>query len=180
MNDRNLHKVHLRCSAVVFRDDTVLLLRRDTGDWVLPGGSPGFGEGTAACVIREVREETGLAVDPQRVAFLLEATNLDYGRHLIEIVFHAVVVGSHAEPQRCEPGLTPSFVPLKDIGRLPMRPPIAGHLRTLASGRSAGATVYLGNVWRPSPPIGSRGAAEPRPLPPGEQVSGAAVMGAAQ
>jgi 8-oxo-dGTP diphosphatase len=175
MNDRNLHKVHLRCSAAVFRHDTILLLHRAAGDWVLPGGTPAFGEGTAACTIREVREETGLAVNPLRVAFLLETTNLDYGQHLIEIVFYAETADPQAQPQLCEPGLTPSFVPLDKIGRLPMRPPIAGHLRTLASAPTRGATVYLGNVWRPTPPVAAR--SEQQPLGPGEQVTGTATVG---
>jgi len=180
MNDSHTHKVHLRCSAAVFRDDTILLLHRASGDWVLPGGTPGFGEGTAACVIRELREETGLAVDPQRVAFLLETTNLDYGQHLIEIVFQAVTAEPDAQPQPCEPGLTPSFVPLDDIGRLPMRPPIAGHLRRLESAPTHGATVYLGNVWRPGPPVGSSPDPGRQPLAASDQISGSAAVGTAQ
>ncbi|GGK79848.1 NUDIX hydrolase [Mangrovihabitans endophyticus] len=180
MNDKQSHKVHLRCSAVVLRGDTILLLQRDAGDWVLPGGTPGFGEGTAACAIREVREETGLSVNVLSVAFLLETTNLDYGQHLIEIVFQAEAADPHAQPQPCEPGLTPSFVDLADIGRLPMRPPIAGHLRKLAFTPTHGATVYLGNVWRPSPSLGSRTAAEPQLLTADTQVSGTATVGTAQ
>src|SRR6266487_1539949 len=70
VNDRAL--VNLRCSAVVFRADAVLLCQRSSGEWVLPGGTPQHGEGSAACVLREVREETGLLVDPWRVAFVLE------------------------------------------------------------------------------------------------------------
>jgi 8-oxo-dGTP pyrophosphatase MutT (NUDIX family) len=62
MTDRSL--VELRCSAIVFRDDRLLLLRRrrdGAEDWVLPGGHPGSREGAAACVEREVLEETGIA-----------------------------------------------------------------------------------------------------------------------
>ena len=53
--------VNVRCSALVFRGDSVLLCRRseDEDTWVLPGGTPRLGEGTAAAAEREVLEETG-------------------------------------------------------------------------------------------------------------------------
>jgi 8-oxo-dGTP pyrophosphatase MutT (NUDIX family) len=66
MTDRTL--VELRCSAIVFRGDCVLLLRRrrdGAEDWVLPGGHPAPREGTAGCVEREVLEETASASTPQ-------------------------------------------------------------------------------------------------------------------
>jgi 8-oxo-dGTP diphosphatase len=141
--------VDLRCSAIVFRAGAVLLCQRPSGEWVLPGGTPRQGEGSAACVLREVREETGLMVDPQRVAFLLEATNVDHGQHLIEIVFHAVPVDVRAEPAAREAGLDPHYVPMAELPRLNLRPPIAGHLRSLHATPESRAGVYLGNVWRP-------------------------------
>jgi 8-oxo-dGTP diphosphatase len=143
--------VDLRCSAVVFRADSVLLCQRPTGEWVLPGGTPRHGEGSAACVLREVREETGLRVDPQRVAFVLEATNLDHGQHLIEIVFHASPIDNHADPRPVETGLDPHYVPVAQLPRLALRPPIAGYIRALHAAPHLRAGVYLGNVWRPDP-----------------------------
>jgi 8-oxo-dGTP diphosphatase len=141
--------VNLRCSAVVFRGDAVLLCHRPSGVWVLPGGSPRPGEGMAACVRREVREETGLRVEPKRVAFLLEATNREMDQHVIDIVFHAVAVDPGAQPQPQEPNLDPRFVALADLGGLTVRPPIVGHLRSLHAAPLDQGGVYLGNVWRP-------------------------------
>ncbi|MGR6997985.1 NUDIX domain-containing protein [Yinghuangia aomiensis] len=37
--------------------------RRDSGNWVLPGGGMELGESLVGCVVREVREETGLDVE---------------------------------------------------------------------------------------------------------------------
>ena len=71
MTDRTL--VELRCSAIVFRDDRLLLLRRrrdGAEDWVLPGGHPRPREGAAACVECEVLEETGIRIQSPRVAFV--------------------------------------------------------------------------------------------------------------
>ena len=54
--------------AVIVEDVRVLLVRRGTeplkGHWSLPGGLVELGEGLLNAVVREVREETGLVVEP--------------------------------------------------------------------------------------------------------------------
>jgi 8-oxo-dGTP diphosphatase len=50
--------VELRCSAIVVRERTVLLVHRvgsGADDWVLPGGTPRPGESMAACARRPAR-----------------------------------------------------------------------------------------------------------------------------
>lgn len=55
-------------AAVVFTGRGVLLQRRDdNGRWGLPGGGVEPGESVRAALVREVREETGLEVDPVRL-----------------------------------------------------------------------------------------------------------------
>jgi ADP-ribose pyrophosphatase YjhB (NUDIX family) len=56
-------------SAVVVDDEGRILLhrRRDNEMWALPGGVMELGESLTECVVREVREETGLDVEPTRI-----------------------------------------------------------------------------------------------------------------
>ena len=55
-------------AAVIFQDERVLLQRRDDNrQWGLPGGSVEPGESVRTAIIREVREETGLDVEPLRL-----------------------------------------------------------------------------------------------------------------
>jgi len=55
-------------AAVIFEDGRVLLQRRDdTRRWGLPGGGVEPGETVRQALIREVREETGLDVEPLRL-----------------------------------------------------------------------------------------------------------------
>lgn len=53
--------------AVILREGRVLLtVRSDLRGWELPGGSPHPGESDSEALAREVREETGLAVEVLR------------------------------------------------------------------------------------------------------------------
>jgi mutator protein MutT len=62
--------------AVVVEDGRVLLVRRGSeplkGHWSLPGGMLEVGETLAAGVAREVREETGLEVEPFELVEILD------------------------------------------------------------------------------------------------------------
>jgi 8-oxo-dGTP diphosphatase len=149
MTDRTV--VELRCSAIVFRDDRLLLLRRrrdGAEDWVLPGGHPRRREGAAACVEREMFEETGIRIQAPRVAFVLETTDPAGDRRLIEVVFLADERDARIEPRATEPGAEAVFVPVEDTPGLTLRPPLAGYLRGLHRTHLRSTAPYLGNLWR--------------------------------
>jgi 8-oxo-dGTP diphosphatase len=143
--------IDMRCSIVAFRGGHVLLVHRTrdgADDWVLPGGTPRPGESMFSCARRETLEETGLPVEPGRVAFVLESLGPDDRRRIVDLVFLAGLP-KRGEPVSTEEGLDPEFVPVDELPRLPLRPPIAGHLRALHSRGSARTAAYLGNLWRP-------------------------------
>ncbi len=53
------------------RDEILLQLRRDTQTWAPPSGGVEPGETVADTAIREVHEETGIAVLPERIVAVL-------------------------------------------------------------------------------------------------------------
>jgi|SRR5579875_550919 8-oxo-dGTP diphosphatase len=146
-----MNAIDLRCSAVVFRNGAVLLVHRardGAGDWVLPGGTPRPGESMAACAWRETLEETGLSVEPARVAFVLETLGPRSVRRTVDLVFLAATK-QYGEPEPREPDLQAGFVPLDEVPGLDLRPPLAGHLRALHARGGEPTAAYLGNLWRP-------------------------------
>ncbi|MGO9337605.1 MAG: NUDIX hydrolase [Terracidiphilus sp.] len=77
--------------AVVVDAGRVLLVRRGReplkGQWSLPGGLLEVGESLTAGVVREVREETGLNVDPVELIELLDRIHRDGDR----VRYHYVI-----------------------------------------------------------------------------------------
>lgn len=77
--------------AVVVEKERVLLVRRGQeplkGKWSLPGGMLELGESLKDGVIREVMEETGLAVEPVELIELLDRVHREDGR----VRYHYVI-----------------------------------------------------------------------------------------
>ena len=92
---------YLAVSAAVFRDGQVLIVRRGRppahGLYTLPGGGVELGETLEQAVIREVREETGLAIAPLGLVGFREAIARDPAghveRHFVILPFAARWVG---------------------------------------------------------------------------------------
>jgi len=78
-------------AGVVVHEGRVLLVRRGTeplkGHWSLPGGLLEVGEPLTAGVVREVREETGLTVEPIELVELLDRIHREDSR----IRYHYVI-----------------------------------------------------------------------------------------
>jgi ADP-ribose pyrophosphatase YjhB (NUDIX family) len=83
--------------AVMDRDDRVLLTRREDFEvWCLPGGAVDHGESLAQAAVREVAEETGLAVQLTRLIGVYSHPNVgDY--HTLAL-FGALVTGGALRP----------------------------------------------------------------------------------
>ena len=92
---------YLAVSAAIFRAGRVLIVRRGTpplqGVHTLPGGGVELGETLEQAVIREVREETGLAIEPLCLAGYRQVITRDaqgeVERHFVILPFAARYVG---------------------------------------------------------------------------------------
>jgi ADP-ribose pyrophosphatase YjhB (NUDIX family) len=111
--------------------------------WCLPGGGLEPGETLEACVQREIMEETGLRIRPEKPIYLGELI-LPY-EHLLEVAYHASIVGGSIGKRIDREVKAVSWVPLKGLRRMNFLPrEIANRLE---KDRQAGFTqgiVHLG------------------------------------
>ena len=92
---------YLAVSAAVFRDGRVLIVRRARppthGLYTLPGGGVELGETLEEAVIREIREETALEIEPVALVGFRQAIARDAGgrieRHFVILPFAARFLG---------------------------------------------------------------------------------------
>jgi ADP-ribose pyrophosphatase YjhB (NUDIX family) len=88
---------YLAVSAAIFHAGRVLIVRRGTppmqGVYTLPGGGVELGETLEQAIVREVREETGLAIEPIALAGFRQVIARDAAgkieRHFVILPFAA-------------------------------------------------------------------------------------------
>jgi len=147
--------------AIVGDDQGRILLvqRADSGVWLYPTGWADVGYSPAEVAVKEVREETGICCEPQRLIAVLDGLRLGFSRvPLYSLVFHCRRTGGElaAHPLECA-----------DVGwfaedRLPV--PLAGSERWRAPAFRAirGEPVEVvfdpprDPPWRQTSPAGSR------------------------
>ena len=81
--------IHLRVEAVIFMDNSLLLMRRRNepakGQWWFPGGRILKGESLIEALRREIREETGLEISEYKLINVYSRVFPE--RHDITIVY---------------------------------------------------------------------------------------------
>ena len=118
-------------SAVVVDEGGRILLHRRTDNqlWSIPGGGMEVGETIAETVVREVQEETGLKVEPERLVGIYtnphHVTAYDDGevRQQFSICFACRVIGGQLL-DRADESLEVGFYRPDEIEAMPMHPSI--------------------------------------------------------
>jgi 8-oxo-dGTP diphosphatase len=101
--------VRVGVSVIIVKDGKVLLgMRKNShgaGTWAFPGGHLEIGESFVGCATRELREETGMDVPPNRIKLFPHITNdiFDKDRHYITVYAKTRWRKSYGSPRIMEP-----------------------------------------------------------------------------
>ncbi len=135
-------KVKVR--AVVLQGGKLLVSRerrQGVEHVLLPGGRVQDGESISDALVREVVEETGLDVVPERLLYVAEVVG-SYGAHDLNLVWLA-------EPRQDQPAIEGSaLVALDSPEAKSIMPPILEHIATDAVAGWPNEPRWLGNVRR--------------------------------
>lgn len=135
--------MHVRVTGVVIEDDRILLLNQDTGtgrSWSLPGGKVEEGETLAAALVREMREETGLEVEPGRLLYVCDHLPASVVHMTFEARRTGGTVGEVAHGVDTRPIRGVEFVKLADLPSLGF----SERFGELAMAGFPGAGSYMG------------------------------------
>lgn len=130
-------------SAFVFREDSVLLVKRgdepSRGLWSPPGGSLELGETVEEAAVRETLEETGVAVHAVRVVDVHTVIVKD---PTARVRWHYLLIGvlcgwDSGEPFPATDADHARFIPLAELGEYDLTPTAREALERIARGRSA-------------------------------------------
>ena len=91
--------------AVVGNDEGKILLiqRADSGVWLYPTGWADVGYSASEVAVKEVKEETGIDIEPERLIAILDGIRLGFTRvPLYSLVFQCRVLGGEITPHPLE------------------------------------------------------------------------------
>ncbi|MDT0453137.1 NUDIX domain-containing protein [Streptomyces hesseae] len=156
-------RIRNAASGLVVRDEQVLLVRGDwprPGTWWLPGGGQQAGETLAACVEREVFEETGVRVKAENLVVVREYIQANHPEghqmpsgagHRVDAMFRCRILQEPpvlGGPLEDSVQLGVEWVPLDKLPGLRTLPPCLPTVITnaMAADPARGA-VYLGDAY---------------------------------
>src|SRR3954469_21425074 len=94
MSDQRIHSVSVAGVVVDHAGRVLVIQRRDNGRWEPPGGILERDETFEEGVVREIAEETGVAVEVERLTGVYK----NMTRGIVAIVYRCRLIGGSAHP----------------------------------------------------------------------------------
>ncbi|HEY40342.1 MAG TPA: NUDIX hydrolase [Dehalococcoidia bacterium] len=114
----------VRPTGILIEENKILLVKQDVTEkrhWALPGGKLEPGESIEQCLVREIKEETGLDISVRELLYICDRINED--NHVVHITFLINRVGEKAlSPNWKHKDLhaSSSSKPIREISMVPI------------------------------------------------------------
>jgi 8-oxo-dGTP diphosphatase len=146
----------IRVSAILRRDDRILLCRHEKGGkdyWLLPGGGVNSGESLVDALHRELLEEVGITDElpvegPVAIVDSIAPERSFAAKHVVHIIFAGDLGERSLETVSSRDAAVRghSLFGVGDLDEVVLHPPIQ---RFLMRWRPGDPVVYLGPLWAP-------------------------------
>jgi 8-oxo-dGTP diphosphatase len=149
-------KLRVRTSALVFRENSILLVKQyvptlQKAVWLPPGGGVEFGEKLEHALKREVKEETFLDVEIQKLQFVHEYYQNRH--HAMEFYFYCTSGGDEPQlgedPEQDSTGqdlIDVKYIALDDLNQYDLFPEFVKEELPLAAGMKEPLKFY--STWQ--------------------------------
>lgn len=134
--------------VAVIKDGALLMVKRgrgpNAGMWAIPGGKVDYGESMPAAAIRELREETGIVAEIERVIWVGDAIGPGDPPewHYTLVDYLARMTGGTLEA--ADDAELVAWVPLDQVLDLPVTPTMQDLVEALRRARAGGRSDELG------------------------------------
>lgn len=141
----------VRVAALISIDGRIVVVRHRAGSQeyhLLPGGGVDYRETVEEALLREVREETGLAVRLDEPVLVSDTIDPRGSRHVINLVFTATVTGGSLTDVPADHRVVAAeLVTPEELLTLDLRPPMAADVVAVLSQGAAVRPRYLGSLF---------------------------------
>jgi 8-oxo-dGTP diphosphatase len=141
-------KIRIRTAGLIIENGKLLLISHKKNGkeyWLVPGGGVDFGESSHQALVREMKEELSIDVEPGDLLFTADSIEKKGKRHILNLFFSCRRCGGVLSLGK-DPRLSGfGFFSADEILSMKIFPPCKNELAAIVTGNKI--QTYIGELW---------------------------------